>query len=520
MATSRETLERLFAEKMGNLANKKGTDVAKSDKQEKVQSEQDKIRELILNNLAALGKLTTGEDDLVFEGTRFVLPENLKGDIPGAIRYLEDWQEAQSAKFQFTRTFNYRPMDGANAFNEAMKKMWGSAGVGKAIQTFFGPIKPQMITVDTSPTTKVQVPWNRVNFSPLEADFYLDDTWSENFGTVFELSVEAPRKYRAHIDAFFTLIEEELRTNSIYRGKAITGAQVPEFIDLSSVDPEMVIYSEDVLVQLETNMWSLLRYTDTIRTQTNMPLKRAVLMEGPYGTGKTLAGMLTAKEAVENGWTFLLARPQKDNLQEVLKTAQLYAPAVVWFEDIDQVADGGSYKSVSGLLDALDGVTTKHKEILAGFTTNFIDRIHKGVLRPGRLDAVIHVGGLDRQGFEKLVRVTLPKGVLESDVDFDAVAEAFEGFVPAFATEAINRSVRYSMTRNNGKIGKISTADLVNAANGLRPQLEQMEKAQEGTVLPTIDAAFTQKLTELVVEDGGRGLAMPIKVPAAKNGRR
>lgn len=469
-------------------------------------TQQDRIRDKILENLQALGKLTTGEDDLIFEGTKFVLPSNLQGNIGAAVKYLRDWEEAQSARFNFNRVFNYRPNDGANAFQEAMKKMWGSAGVGRAIQTMFGDIPPEYRTINISPTQTAQVPWNRVSFSPLEADFYLLADQNE-YGQVFQLMVEAPRKYRAHIEAFFALVEEELKTNSIYRGKAITGAQEPQFIDTSNVDPSRVIYSADVMVQFETNMWSLLRYSEKMR-ENRIPLKRAVLVEGPYGTGKTLGGLLTAKEAVENGWTFIQARPGKDDLREVLNTAQLYAPAVVWYEDIDTVADGRDYKSISSLLDALDGVTNKGVEILAGFTTNFVDRIHKGVLRPGRLDAVISIQGLDARGFEQLVKVTVPAAVLAPDVDYERVAEAFAGMVPAFAKEAIDRSLRYSMTRNGGVPGTITTDDLVNAANGLRPQLALMERAAEGAQRPTLDVAMTDTMNRMlndtmVVRDGG-----------------
>src|SRR5262249_11838703 len=157
----------------------------------------------------------------------------------------------------------------------------------------------------------------------------------------FELAVEAPRKYRAHIEAFYQVLEDELRTNSIYRGQAFTGGEEPIFLDTRSIDPSKVVYSQNVMVQLTTHMWSLLRHTDAMRAA-GVDLKRAVLVEGPYGTGKTLAGQLTAKEAVDAGWTFIICRPGKDDLFEVLQTAQLYAPAVVWFEDIDVIAQGKS----------------------------------------------------------------------------------------------------------------------------------------------------------------------------------
>lgn len=462
----------------------------------KTRSENDKIKAAILKGLDELGKLTVGDDDLIFRGKQFVLPESMEGNIDGAIKYLQQQKAQAEERFAFDRQFNYRPYDGAHAFELAMRRMFGTVGIGKPIQMMFREIPPQYITVNISAHETAQVPWGRVTFSPLEANFYIGSSQHREYGLVFSLHVEAPRKHRKRIEAFFTLVEQELREHSIYRGKAFTGAAEPSFIDTAEIDPNRVVYSEDVMVQLETNMWSLLRYTENMRKY-GVPLKRAVLVEGPYGTGKTLAGRLTAKEAVENGWTFILARPDKDDLTEVLNTAQLYAPAVVWYEDIDTIAHGENYTPISGLLDALDGVTNKGIEVLAGFTTNFVERIHKGVLRPGRLDAVIHIGGLTPELIELLVKVTVPDDILGT-VDYAAVSEAFDGYVPAFATEAINRAMRYRMSRNGGVPDVIETEDLVNAAAGLRPQLALQEAAKEGAKPPAVDTAISKVVTETI----------------------
>jgi len=465
-----------------------------------VTTEDQKTRQAVLANLSKLGGLVIGDDDVRWEGTGFVFPASMHGDWDGVIRFAQDQKEQAEEEFAFDRTFRYRPFDGAHAFELAMRRVLGTSGVGKPIQTLFGSIPPQYITVNVSATETRQVPWGRVQFSPLQADFYVGSAADREYGTVFHLSVRAPRKHRKLVEALFMVVDEELREHSIYRGKAITGAEEPVFIDTASTDPDRVIYTRDVMRQLETNMWAVLRYTENLR-KTGEEIKRAVLVEGPYGTGKTLAGKLTAKEAVENGWTFILARPGKDNLNEVLNTAQLYAPSVVWYEDIDTVASGDNHTPISALLDSLDGITNKGTEILAGFTTNFVERLHKGVLRPGRLDAVIHIGMPTEDVYERLVKVKVPADIL-GDIDFPRVAKAFEGFVPAFASEAIARAIRYAMSRNGGVPDTIETDDLVDAANGLRPQLALQEQANEGAKLPTVDAALHEivsgKVTEVV----------------------
>ena len=46
------------------------------------------------------------------------------------------------------------------------------------------------------------------------------------------------------------------------------------------------------------NVWSLIRHSPKMR-ELGLPLKRAVLFEGDYGTGKTLGAFLTAQKCLE-----------------------------------------------------------------------------------------------------------------------------------------------------------------------------------------------------------------------------
>lgn len=449
-------------------------------------------RAAILAALDALGGLTVQEDSLLFEGTRIVLPEAMEGHVDDAITYLTDYQRMQEKTYSYTRVYPFRPYDGAAAFERTMKKIFGSTGIGQTIPpSFFSPEQPpEFRTIKVGVGKTAQVPWGEIAFSPLDATFHTGGRMTED-GPCFVLMVEAPRKHRRRIEGFFDAVGRELAENSIYRGQAITGAtEDPDFLDVSTIDPSRVIYSEDVMTQLNANLWALLDHTETMR-RLNIPLKRAVLVEGPYGTGKTLAGALTAQRAIANGWTYVLCRPGVDDLMTTLKTAQLYSPAVVWFEDVDTVGSTGDPLYISKLLDTLDSVTNKGAEVVAGFTTNHVDKLQKGLLRPGRIDTVIHIGELDAAGIEKLIKVVVPDDLLDSDIDYRKVTPAFSGYVPAFAREAIDRAMRYSIARTGGTPDLVTTADLIGAAQGLRAQLHLMEAAQEGSNVPTIGQALT-----------------------------
>lgn len=472
-------------------------DLVVTDKTRKAQAmaEQAAIKLALMTTLETLGGMTHDTDDgLEFKGEKIILPASYDGRVMDAAKYLRDYSLAQEKHYEFSRIFPYRPLDGAHAFQMAMKNAFGSVGIGKnRPATMFSPEKPpQMRTIDTSFTTTAQVPWGAVDFPMFDATFHLSYTEDAEKGMLFVLAVEAPKKYRKAMDGFFQYVEKTLNESSIYKGKAITGAADPGFVDTSKIDPSRVIYSDEVLQQLDTNLWSLLRYTEKMKAL-KLPLKRAVLLEGPYGTGKTLAGTLTAKEAADNGWTFILVRPGQDNLFNALKTAQIYAPAVVWFEDIDTLARGGTDDQISKLLDALDGAQNKGHAVVAGFTTNHIDTIQKGVLRPGRLDAIIHIGPLDAPAFEKLAKSLIPKDLL-GDVDYGKVVSAMDGFMPAFVTEAFNNALRYSISRTKGHPQKVETDDIVASANALRRQHELMNNAGEGANRPTLDKVFSDTM--------------------------
>lgn len=488
---------------MAELARKmteRGMQMNAYGEQVRQESEQERTSKLVLAALDALGGAAVGDDSLIFSGTQFILPAAMEGNIRLAEKYLRDWDEQQNTTFEFSRKYHNRPYDGAAAFERAMKRVFGTTGIGKATVTFFGTNPPRYITVPSGAGSTIQVPWGEVSFSPIDATFTLDYTEDGDYGIVFELSVTAPRRHRRRVEGFFSVVEDELKQHSIYKGKAITSDMItPQFLD-TRIDPAKVIYTQEVMTQLDVNMWSPLRHTQALR-DAGVPLKRAVLVEGPNGTGKTLSGTLTAKIAEENGWTFILVRVGEDPL-EALKTARVYAPAVVWVEDLDVIAaaEGTSdRKKISKVLDVLDGMQGKGSEVMAGFTTNFVEKLDKGVLRPGRLDAVIHIAELDAPGYERLIRALIPERLLSRRVDMEAVTAEFAGFLPAFAAEAVQRAMRYSIVRNAGKAGVITTEDLVDAARGMKAHLDLMDRAQHtGSDVVTMDDIFREAVQEAV----------------------
>jgi transitional endoplasmic reticulum ATPase len=442
----------------------------------------------VLNVLAHLGGGLMQEDALKFSGNEFIIPTQYNGRLAEAAAFLLSWSEQQEAEMDMKRSFPYRPYDVAHAAQATMKKLFGTTGTGQAIQSLFGSIPPEFISVPTGVDQTTQVPWNKVKFDIINGSIFIGATRSSN-GPVGELTVTAARKYRSVIEGFFTAVEAELKENSIYRGKAVVNGRWDEiqFLDLSKVRRQDVIYGDQVMRELEAHLWVPIRHTEEMRKM-GQPVKRAVLLEGPYGTGKSLAGYLTAQECVANGWTFIFVKPG-DDLNEAMQTAKLYSPSCVFFEDID-VLQSNDPEAVSKLLDSFDGISGKGQEVIAVLTTNNREKIHKGMLRPGRLDALIHIAELDQNGVAKLIKASTPAEYLDDDINWGDVFVACHGYLPAFVREVAARAFRFAMAREGGKPAKLFTEDFEAAAHSLREQFNLMTGAYEVQPEEGLNKAF------------------------------
>lgn len=416
---------------------------------------------------------------------RIMLPEGMK--IPVAIEWLERKMTELEKRVELNEVFDYYPTDGAVAFWRALEAIYGFADP-QAQRTFFGENPPQFITVKTSTTESIRVPVGEIKVADLDGSFY--SSWKIQKGKpAFSLTYVGKKKNQGEVERVIRETRSILENASIYKGKAIRvnfprldrvesiDEFEPEFMDTRNTDPTSLVFPADVDKKIRTSLFTPVQFTERVR-KAGVPLKRGVLLAGPYGTGKTLTASVLAHLCEKNGWSFLYLKKVGD-LATAIEFAKMYGPAVIFSEDIDEVLGTQERTdTVNGILNTIDGVDGKQNEVMVVLTTNHVDKVNRAMLRPGRLDDVITVRPPDADAAIRLVKQYGGSMVKEGE-DFTESGRRMAGMIPAVIREVVERAKLASLADNEEIV--IDDASLAVAAGTMKDQLELLREAAPDT---------------------------------------
>jgi transitional endoplasmic reticulum ATPase len=301
------------------------------------------------------------------------------------------------------------------------------------------------------------------------------------------------QKHKKEISELVALTRKLVEKESIYRGRAtlidfdydpddFDPSRCPTFMRLGGVRKEELIFPEKVQKEIDTSLFAPVQHSKLLR-EMQVPLKRGVLMFGDFGVGKTLCANIAAKMCEENDWTFVYLR-DANQLPAAIDFAHQYQPCMIFSEDIDQVLSGKGKraKKMNDILNVIDGIDSKGSEIMVVLTTNHIEEIHQAALRPGRLDAVIHIEAPDEKAVEKLIR-NYSRGRLADNEDLSEIGKVLKGQIPALIREVVEKSkisaamrcVSGSSNEVRAKDVQIVASDLLVAAESLTDQIELLK---------------------------------------------
>lgn len=457
-------------------------------------------------------------------GEKLVIPEGMT--LPMAKELIERREKYLEEDMNFNEVFAYFPYDGANALNIVLERTFGWS-CAEPTPGMFGDRPPALVNIEVAPGVFKKVPWGRFSLPGMEGGWIQCAAAWDGSGVKFALTGIIKRKYEDQVDKLFAEVRKELNTNSIYRGKAVKirfkdddgddlDMPVPEFMDLSDVDEQMLIYSDTVQEEISINLFTPIeRVHDCILS--GIPIKRGVMLAGKYGTGKTLGAKVAAKKAVATGNTFVYI-PHADELSKAIEFAKQYqSPAcVVFCEDIDRALNGERTVEMDDILNIIDGIDTKSCNIITILTTNDIEAINPTMLRPGRLDAIIEVTPPDAKAVARLLRA-YAGDTIDATVSLDKAAALLAGNIPAVIAEVVKRAklAQLTLTPVGEAVKGLSEVAIIKAANSIKAHVELLDRrsADKTPKLPALEQTFAE-LVRYALTGDARKLATIVAVKA------
>lgn len=443
-------------------------------------------------------KTATQQNEIKFTnvGVQFVNdPNNKSIQLPGGMslkegrHWLQKIEEEETRTFQFEYKFTgWAPLDAMWAAYRALSDLHGFVHVGD-FQSWFGPTPPTMITIEIDYGVTQQMPWGPTEVSSFSAPLVPSLTMVEGHPTLM-FRARIRNNEREMADLLMKKALQLLQTSSIYRGKAIDvdfevvnpddfrfdPHKAPKFWDTSSTKIDELILSKKVEKLIRTNIWTPIMKTAEARKH-KIPLRRTTLLAGSYGVGKTLGARATAKIAQDNGWTFLYLR-NLNQLKQALYFAKKYQPCVIFAEDINRITSGKRDEEMDALFNTVDGVDRKDDEVMLVFTTNDIEEIHPGMIRPGRIDTVITVTPPDAEAAERLIQL-YGRGLIDPTANLKEVSRKLSGQIPAIIREAVERSKLAAIQDNDGGPLVVSAEHLDTAADQMLEHAKFLDEPEE-----------------------------------------
>ena len=376
-----------------------------------------------------------------------------------------------------------------------------------------GDNPPKMIDVNFADGSRKKVPYGKIALPQLGQDAYIDMSYNSDTRTLHVKGV-CEKRFQSLIDEVMTRTKFLVDYDSIYKSKAIKithPKQSPTFINVSGLDNKNIFLTS----QAKSSTIPVEARIDNpdMCKERGLELKFGALLEGDFGTGKTLYAFKLAAKAIKNNWTFVYC-PHPEHTLEVLKIVHSFSKngrgVVLFIEDIDQILNVRSGKTNEISL-MLDGGETKDNNVIAVFTTNNIELIDPTFMRGKRIGSVIKFTHLDAVTAKEMIETSFKDGDLRLSDDVSDAAKLVEEYeiVPAFLAEILDR-VRANCIYKDTL--EISCQDIIDSTESYAMQMK-LSKARK-TVSDPLNDAFNymkQSILDGITETVEEGVKEALK---------
>jgi len=184
-----------------------------------------------------------------------------------------------------------------------------------------------------------------------------------------------------------------------------------------TLPPDSIMWSQEKLERRgfadiflpKSIMQDLTLYT-TLYQKTGKLLR--YLMIGNPGTGKTESTLAIANFLKDKKVT-IIKTMVCDSLKEKIELAELLAPSLIIFDDIDlslgSRKKGGVSHGLAQFLDVLDGTEKIRKDVGFIATTNSLELLDMAAQRPGRFDKLLSFDSLTKTNIKNIIFKSLKR---------------------------------------------------------------------------------------------------------------
>ncbi len=422
-----------------------------------------------------------------------------KKSYKNILAYLEGEIKAST---QMTN-FNYQILcfknDGVYQLNRAIEEIYG-VSQGKADNSISGDGTIETVDVQLADGTRMKAPYGTIALPDAGPGACIKIQY-DNKKNLLMITGSCEFRFSSMIDEIVDRAKELLTIGSIYKNQAIelSNTYEPKILDLSNIHKEFMVLSDRTEYDLKPLR---ARITQPKRClEKGISLKYGCLMEGPYGTGKTLLAFHLALNAIENNWVFVYLK-DPSLLAQTLRLAKVIDKngngVVIFVEDIDQVTRGNRDTAMQDILNTLDGGDSKQMNVISLFTTNHIELIEPTFLRGKRIGSIISLTFLDKKTARKFIDFTFSKGNYVVDyTGMDEVLDLIEksNIAPAFMAE-ITESVKSNMILSDDNVVKAEYIE-----NSVRSYLRQVDLSRKKDMSETNEIKLAASLKTAVVAD-------------------
>jgi len=297
----------------------------------------------------------------------------------------------------------------------------------------------------------------------------IDTRDNPNWTVIYSKEVEGSRVYNRACG----VIHKLSKSPAVDRDEAKTVSKTPpkrnipetSFSDIGGIDN--IIEQVREVVELPLKNPGLFKHL-------GIKPHKGVMLHGDPGCGKTMIAKAIAHEV--NAHFISVKGPElinkyygqsEENLRNLFLEAREMEPAIIFFDEIDAVAQKRSgadnlrmdARFVNQLLSLMDGIEEFGRLCVIG-ATNRIELIDEALLRPGRFDYRLQVKRPDAEGCFRILEITTEEMPLSPEVDKRKLSEKLKGYTGADIS-FMAREAAYNCMRRSLKInGSITTEDV------------------------------------------------------------